>query len=92
MGRKSLADHFFERYRGEDSGELFWIVLYNFKNMKLSGRFYDNLTKAIALTKEEVILQHSRVITQDQRTAKTVRDLVLHYGGKVTMFRGEQFD
>lgn len=92
MGRKSLADHFFERYRVEEPGGLFWIVLYNFENMKLSKRFYHNLTKAIALTKEEVLLQHSRVITRDQRIAKTVRDLVLHYGGKVTLFKGEQFD
>lgn len=89
MGRKSLADHFFGRYQGEEPGEQFWVVLYNFKNKKLSGRFYNNLTKVINLTSREVKIQHSRIITQDQRTAKTARDLVLHYGGEVTVFTGQ---
>jgi len=92
MGRRSLADQFFEHYREEEPGELVWLVLHSFEKMKTSGKFYDNLTRVMALAKEGTMLQYSRVMTQDQRAAKTVRDLVLHYGGDVSMFRGEIFD
>jgi len=92
MGRKSLVDQFFERYADEEPGELICIVLYNFKSKKLSGRFYNNLTRALSLARGDSYTQRSRIITQDQRIARTVRDLVQHYGGKVIMFRGEEID
>ena len=91
MGRKSLVDQFFERYADLEPGERIWIVLYNFKSKKLSGRFYNNLTRGLAMASGDSYTQRSRIITQDQRVARTVKDLVQHYGGKVTMFVGEEF-
>ena len=49
--------------------------------MKPSGRFYDNLTRAMVLGEDGIMIQYSCFMTRDQRAAKTVRDLVLHYGG-----------
>ena len=47
MGRRSLADQFFEYYREEELDELVWLVLYDFEKMKSSGRFYDNLVRVM---------------------------------------------
>jgi len=92
MGRRSLADQFFEYYREEEPGELACVVFYDFEKMNPSKRFYHNLTRTMVLAGDGIMVQYSCFMTQDQRAAKTLRDLVLHYGGKVIMFRGEQFD
>ena len=34
------------------------------------------------------LIQYSVYMTRDQRAAKTIRDLVRHYDGQVTLFRG----
>ncbi len=92
MGRRSLADQFYEYYREEEPGELTYLVLYDFEKMKPSKRFYHNLTRVMILAKDGFMLQYSCFMTGDQRVAKTVRDLVLHYGGTVSIFRGERVD
>ncbi len=89
MGRRSLADQYFEHYKDEEPGELVWLVLYDFEKIKPSGKFYSNITRTMVLTGEGIMLQYSCFMARDQRAAKTVRDLVQHYGGTVSMFRGE---
>ena len=89
MGRKYLADRFYEYYREEEPGELAWLVLYDFEKIKPSGRFYSNLTRAMIIGQDGIMVQYSCFLTWDQRVAKTVRDLVVHYGGDVFVFRGE---
>ena len=48
MGRRSLADQFFDYYREEEPGELACVVFYDFEKMKPSKRFYHNLTRTRA--------------------------------------------
>ncbi len=64
-------------------------TLSDFEKMKPSRRFYNNLKRTMVLAEDGIMLQYSCFMTQDQRAAKTVRDLVLHYGGEVSVFRGE---
>ena len=89
MGRRNLADQFFEHNKDEDPGELVWLVLYDFEKTKPSGKFYSNITRTRVLAGEGTMLQYSCFMARDQREAKTVRDLVRHYGGTVSVFRGE---
>lgn len=92
MGRKSLADRIFEYYQEEELCALTCLVIYDFENMKPSGRFYNNLIRVMVLAKEGAMLQYSCFMTNDQRAAKTLRDLVLHYGGEVFVFIGQIMD
>lgn len=87
MGRRSLTEQFFEHYRKEEPGELTCLILYDFSD-PVSGKFYNNLNRAIKMS-DGIMLQYSAFMTKDQRIAKTVRDLVLHYGGEASFFVGK---
>ena len=89
MGRRSLADKLFEPYMEEDPGEDSWLVIYDFQGVKPTTKFYDNLKRIQAQTQEGKLIQYSVYMTKDQRAAKAIRDLVQHYHGEATLFKGE---
>ena len=89
MGRKSLAEQIYEKYQGEQPGNDTWLVVYDFQGIKPTTKFYDNIKRIISLAKEGQLLQCSVFMTRDQRAAKTVKDLVQHYDGQVSLFKGE---
>ena len=92
MGRKSLAEQFFEEYKDQEPGENTWLVIYDFPNMKPTTKFYDNLNRIKTLAMDGQLVQFSVYMTRDQRAAKATRDLVKLYDGQVMMFRGELTD
>jgi hypothetical protein len=92
MGRRSLADKLYEPYREEEPGEDTWLVIYDFQGMKPSTKFYDNLHRIQAQTREGKLIQYSVYMTRDQRAAKAIRDLVQHYQGEATLFKGHLID
>ncbi len=89
MGRESLADRFFEKYREEEKGSQTWLILYDFKEVKPSTRFWENLKRLQEKSVESTLVQYSVLMTRDERVAKAAADLVMYYGGDVVKFRGE---
>lgn len=91
MGRKSLADKLLEPYKEEKPGEDTWLVIYDFHETKPTTKFYDNLQRIKAKTQGKLI-QYSVYMTSDQRASKAIRDLVRHYKGEATLFKGQLVD
>jgi hypothetical protein len=88
MGRRSIADKMLEPYLEEEPGEDTWLILYDFHKTKPTNKFYDNL-KRIQTQTEGKLIQYSAYMTRDQRAAKAIRDLVHHYHGETTLFKGQ---
>ena len=89
MGRRSLAEQLWQQYSEEETGTDTWLVIYDFQNTKPPTKLYDNLHRIKALALDGNLIQFSIFMTRDQRAAKAVRDLIRHYDGQVTVFRGE---
>ena len=89
MGRRSLADQLWETHRDEKPGAETWLIIYDFQESKPTTKFYDNLNRIKSLAVDGELIQFSVYKTSDQRAAKTLRDLVEHYGGEVLLFKGE---
>ena len=89
MGRRSLAEHLWGQYREEEKGDSTWLVIYDFQNSKPPTKLYDNIKRIKTFAEDGELIQFSVYMTRDQRGAKAVRDLIRHYDGQVTVFRGE---
>ena len=87
VGRRSLAETYYEQYE-EDKAPGVWLVVYDFKGVKPSTKFWDNLNRLKGLS-GGTLLQYSVFMTRDSRAARAARDLVEHYAGVSTLFRGE---
>ena len=87
MGRRSLAETYYEQY-DEDKAPGLWLVVYDFKGIKPSTKFWANLTRLKGLS-GGTLLQYSVFMTWDSRAARAARDLVDHYAGVGILFRGE---
>jgi hypothetical protein len=89
MGRRSLAEQIWEPYSEEEPGAETWLVIYDFQNTKPPTKLYDNIHRIKAIAGDGDLIQFSVFMTRDKRAAKAVRDLIRHYDGQVTVFRGE---
>lgn len=65
------------------------MILYDFKEVKPSTRFWDNLKRLQEKSGESALVQYSVLMTRDERVAKAAADLVTYYDGDVIKFRGE---
>lgn len=90
MGRDSIADKIYEKYREkEEEGRHTWLILYDFNEVKPSTRFWDNLKRLQNKSEDSSLLQYSVFMTHDSRVAEAVADLVRYYDGDVLKFRGK---
>ena len=89
MGRKSIAEQLWEQYIEDEKGTDSWLIIYDFKNTKPPTKLYDNIKRIKNLAKDGELIQFSVFMTGDRRAAKAIRDLIRHYDGQVTVFRGE---
>jgi hypothetical protein len=89
MGRESVADKLYEKYREKEAGTHTWLILYDFNDLKPSTRFWDNLKRLQDKSKGNSLLQYSVFMTRDSRVAEAAADLVRYYNGDVLKFRGE---
>ena len=92
MGRKSLAEKYYEAFEGEDESDGTWIVLYDFKGIKPSSKFWDNINRLIDIAWNGSLIQYSAFMTDNRRAASTMVRLARHYGGKVEVFKGERIN
>jgi hypothetical protein len=89
MGRESIADKIFEKYKEREKGNRTWLILYDFNEVKPSTRFWDNLKRLQKKSEYSSLLQYSVFMTRDRRVAEAAADLVKYYDGEVLKFRGE---
>ncbi|MBD3207111.1 hypothetical protein GF319_12320 [Candidatus Bathyarchaeota archaeon] len=89
MGRESIADKIFEKYKEREKGNRTWLILYDFNEVKPSTRFWDNLKRLQNKSEYSSLLQYSVFMTRDRRVAEAAADLVKYYDGEVLKFRGE---
>ncbi|EMR73347.1 hypothetical protein MCGE09_00464 [Thaumarchaeota archaeon SCGC AB-539-E09] len=94
MGRKSLAQEFFEWIPAEeeDGFDRTWIVLYDFKGIKPNPKFWVNLRRLKGLSGSGSLVQYSVFMTRSRRGAAVAVMLARHYGGEVMVFRGEEVE
>ena len=88
MTRRSLAEILYEETKGtpEEDGEE-WLLLYDFEGVKLSTKFYTNLTRLSALKGKTALIQYSALLTSSRRVALAAKNLAAHYGAKTTVFK-----
>ena len=82
MGRKSLAEKFYEETSEEEDGEEeIWLVLYDFGS-KSNPRFWGNVRRLMGLVGEGLLVR-ARTFLQSVRTRKTVLTLTDDYSLEV---------
>jgi len=89
LGRKSLAEKYYEE-TPEQEEEGTWIVLYDFKGIKPSSKYWQNLKRVISLTGDSSLIQYSVFMTRDKRGAITATRLARHYGAEVMAYKVEE--
>ena len=91
MGRRSLAETIWTEYESDPKGDTTWLIVYDFQDTKPPTKLYDNINRVQGYA-EGSLIQYSVYRTRDKRAAYTIRDLVRHYDGQVTVFKGEQVE
>ena len=93
MGRKSLAQEYFEEIPEEEGREDgTWIVLYDFKGVKPNPKFWVNLKRLRSLAGSGSLVQYSVFMTRSRKGAIAAVKLARHYGGEVMVFQGEEVE
>jgi len=89
MGRISLAKKYYEETETDDeSGS--WLVLYDFKGIKPSSKFWANIKRIQALVGVGSLIQYSVFTTDSKRGALTAVKLAKHYKAEVKLFKAEE--
>ncbi len=69
-----------------------WLVLYDFKGIKPSSKFWSNLKKNQAIVGEGALIQYSVFKTKTKRGALTAVKLAQHYGANTESYKAEKID
>ena len=90
MGRKSIAEGYYEEIsEEEDEEEGTWLVIYDFRS-KPNPRFWGNLKRLVGLVGEGSLVQYSVFMTRSRRGAMAGVKIARHYGAEVMVFKGEE--
>lgn len=93
MGRKSLAEKFYEETPEDENGAAnTWLVIYDFRGIKPNPKFWKNLKRLIALLDNGSMIQYSVFKTRHKRGAHAAVKIAKHYGAEVRMFKGEEVE
>ena len=93
MGRKSLAEKYHEQVEEDHEEERgTWLVLYDFKGIKPSTKFWTNMKRVEELVDGGSLIQYSVFKTASKRGAITVLRLAEHYGAETILYRAERMD
>ncbi len=91
MGRKSLAQKIFEETE-PDNEKGTWLVLYDFKAIKPSSKFWTNQKRIQTIVGEGALIQYSVFKTQSKRGALTAVKLAQHYGANTEIYKAEKIE
>ena len=93
MGRKSLAEIFYEKVKEDYEEERgTYLVLYDFNFMKANSKFWVNMKRVENLVDGGSLIQYSVFKTTSKRGAITVWRLAKHYGAEAVMYSAEELD
>lgn len=92
MGRRSLAEELLEKAEQYEEIKGIWLVIYDFKGVKPSPRFWGNLKRLMRLIGDGSMVQYSVFRTGSRRGAVVALMLAEHYGAQVLTFLGEESD
>jgi len=87
VGRISLAVKFYEDTENIPEEEGTWLVLYDFKGIKPSTKYWTNLNRIIKIAGEGSLVQYSVFTTKDKRAAAAVKRLARHYGAETIVYK-----
>ena len=87
MGRKSLAKKFYEETENIPEEDGTWLVLYDFKGIKPSTKYWTNLNRLIKITGGGSLIQYSVFTTTDKRAAAVAKRLAEHYGAETIVYK-----
>ena len=90
MGRKSLAEKYFEETEKIPEEDGIWLVLYDFKGIKPSVKYWTNLNRLIKMTGGGSLIQYSVFTTKEKRAAFAARKLAKHYGAETIVYKVEK--
>jgi len=90
LSQTSLAQQILDEYASADE-EGIWIVVYDFRGLKPSPRFWVNLRR-LKESADCRSVQYSVVVAGSRGAAAAVSRLASHYGADVAVFRGEAVD
>lgn len=90
MGRRSLAEKFYQETENlpEEAGT--WLVLYDFRGIKPSVKYWTNLNRLIKMTGGGSLIQYSVFTTKEKRAAFVARKLAKHYGAETIVYKVEK--
>ena len=91
MGRQSLAKKYYDETKAEEEKGT-WLVLYDFKGIKPSSKFWSNLKRVQSLVGEGTLIQYSVIRTGSKRGALTAVKLARHYGAETEIYRVEKIE
>ena len=93
MGRKSLAEKYYEQVKKSHEEEVgTWLVLYDFRGMKANSNFWTNIKRVEELVEGGSLIQYSAFTTESRRGAITVHMLAEHYGAETVLYRAERIE
>jgi len=92
VGRKSLAEELLEKAEQYEEIKGTWLVIYDFKGLKPSPRFWGNLKRLMRLVGEGSMVQYSVFRIGSRRGAVAAVMLAEHYGAQVMTFKGDEKD
>ena len=90
MGRKSLAVKIYEETENVPKEDGTWLVLYDFKGIKPSTKYWTNLNRLIKITGGGSLIQYSVFTSKDKRATAAAKRLAKHYGAETIVYRVEK--
>jgi hypothetical protein len=69
-----------------------WLLLYDFREVKPSTKFWTDLKRLGGLGGRSSLIQYSVFQTDRRRVAVASKKLAEHYGAKTEVFRGRRTD
>jgi hypothetical protein len=90
MGRRSLAETFYEESNIENTYLYDWVVIYDFHKTKPNRNFYTNLKRLREVVPDAWMEQYSVFKTRDFKGALTAWKLAKHYGAETALYKVEE--
>ena len=90
MGRISLATKFYEDTENIPEEDGTWLVLYDFKGIKPSTKYWTNLNRIIKIAGGGSLVQYRVFTTTDKRAAAAAKRLAKHYGAETIVYKVEK--
>jgi hypothetical protein len=92
MTRTSLAEKYYQEAEETPEKPGFeWLILYDFKGIKPSTKFWTNL-KRLSRLGDSSLIQYSVFKTNQRRIAVTAKRLAEHYNGLTIIFKGNKIE